>query len=409
MRTVSTRKRGKTWYYSFECTDGISKKRKRVEKGGFETKKEAFEEGTKALAKYFYGDISILNSKVKFGDFLQEWLRIKSTSVRPKTLLTYQAMVKAISGVLGSKNLQDIRAKHIEETMIFFNSRGYSKETLKKVIYVIKQSLDYAIYPAELIQFNPAKNIKIPKNAIEKVIERKVISKSEYEEILNQCPLGHSCHVPIVVVYHTGLRAGEVLGLTWDDVDFTNKTISVTKQIIFSGKSYFLGPPKTKTSVRVIPIDDALLDFLRQWKNLQSENYISDKGYMENFTDDENRIWSITKEAKTGQNLKLQDFVCTNLKGKLVKYPTLKDFARKHGFNFHSLRHTHATFCAENGAPLKGLAGRMGHSNISITANLYTHETEKMQKETLFAFQQGMSKNEKRRQNVGKKPKPIED
>lgn len=51
----------------------------------------------------------------------------------------------------------------------------------------------------------------------------------------------------------------------------------------------------------------------------------------------------------------------------------------------------------------------MGHSNISITANLYTHETEKMQKETLVAFQQGMSKNEKRRQNVDKKFEPIED
>ncbi|MBO6177738.1 MAG: hypothetical protein J6O04_01010 [Selenomonadaceae bacterium] len=62
---------------------------------------------------------------------MQEWLRIKSTSVRPKTLLTYQAMVKAINGVLGSKDLQDIRAKHVEETMIFFNSRGYSKETFR--------------------------------------------------------------------------------------------------------------------------------------------------------------------------------------------------------------------------------------------------------------------------------------
>ena len=384
MRTVSTRKRGKTWYYSFECGDNIAGQRKRVEKGGFETKKEAFEAGTKALAKYFSGDLSVASSKMTMDIFLKEWLRIKSTSIRPKTFSIYNYVVKSISGILGDKSLKDIRPKHIEEMMVRLKNKGYSKGTLTRFLVVLKQIFDYAIYPAELRQDNPAKYIKLPKNAPENVIERRVISETELNQILKNIPFGHYCHVPIIIVYHTGLRAGEVLGLTWEDIDLTNKTISINKQLVFADK-YILTPPKTSTSKRIIPIDDNLVKFLRKWREYQNNLRLSQSKYKENYTDEENRIWSITKDAKT--KFKFQNFVCTHSIGTVVKYSELQTIARKYGFNFHSLRHTHATLCAENGAPIKGLAGRLGHSNITLTANLYTHETEKMQAETLDAFQ----------------------
>lgn len=127
----------------------------------------------------------------------------------------------------------------------------------------------------------------------------------------------------------------EVLGLTLEDIDLTNKTISINKQLVFADK-YILTPPKTSTSKRIIPIDYTLVEFLQKWREYQNNIRLSQPKYKENYTDEENRIWSITKDAKT--KFKFQNFVCTHSTGTVVKYAELQTIACKYGFNFHSLR-----------------------------------------------------------------------
>lgn len=99
------------------------------------------------------------------------------------------------------------------------------------------------------------------------------------------------------------------------------------------------------------------------------------------------------KQARPDDGMALRSLVCTQSSGKAVSRSTFTYAMEKIGINAHSLRHTHATLCAENGAPAKGLAGRLGHKNTSITENLYTHETEAMQGAALNAFEKAFKKS----------------
>ncbi len=98
-------------------------------------------------------------------------------------------------------------------------------------------------------------------------------------------------------------------------------------------------------------------------------------------------LWQMQKQAAPQKGMKRRQLVCTGKNGNCVSKTSLTYALRKAGINSHSFRHTHATLCAESGAPAKGIAGRLGHSSTAITDNLYTHETETMQENTLEAFE----------------------
>ncbi len=83
--------------------------------------------------------------------------------------------------------------------------------------------------------------------------------------------------------------------------------------------------------------------------------------------------------------------VCTDKDGRLAHGSIVKRQMKEHGVNFHSFRHTHATICAENGAPPKGLAGQFGHKTTNLKENLYTHETQRIQQETMAVFECALS------------------
>ena len=84
------------------------------------------------------------------------------------------------------------------------------------------------------------------------------------------------------------------------------------------------------------------------------------------------------KQAQPGKGMTRRALVCTDERGKAIPEKSLSQKLKQHGVNAHSFRHTHATICAENGAPPKGIAARLGHSTPIITETLYTHGTDKM-------------------------------
>ena len=390
MAKVSTRKRGKTWYYSIEATEyTVDGKRRRVEKGGFATKKEAEEAGAKAQVSLARGNVAILSEKISVKDFLAEWLTKKEKELRPTTATRYRAALKAPAAFFGDKSLQKLRPRDVEALMQDLAKRGLARGTIGKTLTTLKDALSYAVFPLELIQGNPAQYIKVPKNAPAKVIERVVIRQDKLDELLTAYPFGNQLHLPIVIAYHTGMRMGEVLGLCWDCVDLSAGTITVARQLGYTtATGYYFGEPKTATSKRTIPIDGELIALLKRWKRQQAQNELEcGGGYFYSYEGTKGELWQVSKVEPPEKGFVRRELVCTHGNGKRVPHDTLRAGLRQHGVNSHSLRHTHATLCAENGAPIKGLAGRLGHTNISITANLYTHETEKMQSEVLAAFE----------------------
>ena len=198
-----------------------------------------------------------------------------------------------------------------------------------------------------------------------------------------------------MIAYHTGMRLGEVLGLAWDCVDMDTETISVKRQLIYTVETgHAFGPPKTSSSVRSIPIGAELLATLKKWKVQQTANEVKHgRAYLYTYEDKSNRVWQMQKQEAPKKGMIRRALICTHENGKIITHGPFMQALRNHGINAHSLRHTHATICAENGAPSKGLAGRLGHSNTAITENLYTHETMRMQEKTLEAFEREKKKS----------------
>ena len=223
----------------------------------------------------------------------------------------------------------------------------------------------------------------IPRN----VVKRHIISLERFRTLLKKYPFGTPAYIPLMLLYHTGMRISEVLGLTWQDIDFAKKRINLWRQIKYRSKrGYFFQTLKSKSSERYIIIDDYLLGELLRWKARQAENEEKfGDSYVYIYREDSGHVQRQSKSfpAPAGEKVSL---VCVREDGQMLVENTLGRILHKEGINAHSFRHTHTTQLAEIGVSAKSIAGRLGHADATITQNLYTHNTEKMQEEAVIKF-----------------------
>ena len=395
MSQVRTRKRGKTFSYIFEAGKTSDGKRKVVEKGGFATQKEAYNAGVAAYTDWLHGNIGITGIKITFKDFMTNWLeKVVALNVKENSLQNYRARFKIyIEPYLGNKKIQDITPATIDKFMRELTSKGFSKNTLSSVHSFLSHALDYAVYPAQIISSNPAKYISVSKKAPTNVVQRTIITQEKFNELLEKYPFGSSMYIPLLLLYHTGMRISEVCGLTWDEVDFKKKTINLRHQIIYiRRKGQYFTTLKTETSNREIVMGKSLIDELQRWKKQQTENEseLTDR-YVYVYRDSEGKI--IQQSRGLNLNAEKVSLVCTFREGRAVLKYHITQTLTNENLNAHSFRHTHATVLIENGATPKGVAGRLGHSNAVITQNLYTHNTRKLQDDTLAIFEKTLQTN----------------
>lgn len=387
MAKIRTRKRGKTWSYSFEIgKDPASGKRKMKEKGGFESQDAAYDAGVEAYADWKHGNIGITSERVTVNDFFASWIEhVVRPNVTRGTYQQYESRYRtAIAPYVGAMYMQDVKPRDVDRIVRDLAAKGKSHETILNTLTVLKTMMKYAVYPAELIPSNPAASISIPKSAPVKVLERRVISKEEFAAVLESfVGKRHPCRMPVLLGYYAGLRIGEALGLCWNDVDFKKKCLVVERQLR-PGKTrheFYFDPPKTPTSRRKIYLSDALLDELKAWHKWQQENRLRlGRAYQITYQRADHSLSCLPLVEKT--DAKEMHLVCTDEYGLPVKRDTLMYRLRHLGINFHSLRHTHATRLIEAGAKPVDVAARLGHADVSLTENLYSHDTEKMARET---------------------------
>ena len=180
--------------------------------------------------------------------------------------------------------------------------------------------------------------------------------------------------------YKDALRLGEAFGLTWDDVDFDENTISINRQVQWdeTKKLWYFSKPKYN-SFRTIDMDQDFMDLLKRERErqLKAQDYYADL-YTVNH-ENGNRQLNTTGDGNPVSLINIREndeFIMPrtmqHTSGVIhhkMNYPE---------FDFHSLRHTHATMLAENDAPSKYLQDRLGHKNLKITMRFYLHLTEKM-------------------------------
>ena len=390
MSKIMILKRGSTYSYRFDAGKTAEGKRKRVQKGGFATRKDAQDAGAIAYADWKHGNVGITSARIRLDAFLQKWLAGPvRQNTRSITASNYEALVRNhIVPILGSKYLQDLKPADVATWMDAQAAEGYSYNTLKSAHTVLKTALSYAVYPAQLISSNPALYIKVPRNAPKNVVKRSIIPPEQVACLLETYPEDHPMHIVLLLLYHTGMRISEVVGLTWEHVQADPPAIDVKEQILVhpSDHKLHIAPPKTRTSLRSIPIDDGLLRALTAWKKHQAENELrAGDTYIYQYASPDGMILQQSKGLPSAGLKRIQP-VCTLKTGALMQAQYVFRYLRKEGLNAHSFRHTHATMLIEGGATPKGVAGRLGHAKTSITEDLYTHETKAMQQDTLDVF-----------------------
>ena len=225
MSKIRIRKRGNTYSYSFD----ISKNPRRMkEKGGFATEDEAFDAGVKAYTDWKSGNIGITSERVKLRDYLASWLEnVVRPNVKRTTFKSYHnAIGSRITPQIGDIYLQELRPRDIDLWVNELAHAGLSQGTIRQTKTVLSIALKYAIYPAELITANPTTGINIPRSAPHKVVMRTIITPEQFAAI----PESNKYYPLLKILYHTGLRISEALGLTWDDIDLETGAVSISRQ-----------------------------------------------------------------------------------------------------------------------------------------------------------------------------------
>ena len=212
------------------------------------------------------------------------------------------------------------------------------------------------------------------------------ITSEQMGLIFKRFPEGSSSYLPLLLGYKCGLRIGETFGLTWDCIDFDAKTLTVNKQVLWherdrktgaAGYWYFSAPKYN--SVRTIEISADVADALTREKARQDKApALYEELYTRNYRDENDRL-NTTGDGEEVQ-LVMRRMDGTYIISRNMQYVS-RVATRELGlkkFDYHSLRHTHATILAEKGATPKYVQHRLGHKNIQVTMQIYQHLTEKM-------------------------------
>lgn len=309
-------------------------------------------------AKYIDEHSSITEANAMMVDaWFEYWISIKEKTVRPNTVRNYRERYhRNISKVIGKMLLIDVKPIHCQKIFSDMADEGYKTTTIYQTRIALYNMLDFAKENDVIINNPCKKSVKSDmgqpsdkKEALTIDVQRKFLEAARDQSYENQYRF----------VLQTGLRTGELVGLKWDDIDFKNKTLTISRTMEYRYKvgEWRIGPPKSESGYRTVPLTDEAIRILKAQKEKNS------------------KIKVIPMEWAD------QVFLCR--KGEPVKNSTydtaLFKICDKVGikrFSMHVLRHTFATRCIEAGMMPKTLQKILGHSNIGITMNLYVHITE---------------------------------
>ena len=408
MAKVSTRNRNKdkyykdgrkkpaNWEYRFPIAS-VNGKRQHASQAGFNTQKEALEAGTKALAEYLNAGSYHKPSDISVADYLDQWLeQYVNMNLRPNTQSTYKGLVNNhIKPAVGHFRLSSLTPSALQGFVNDQKNKGFSKQHVDLILSTFKGALNYAIEPLQLIQSNPMMYVKAPKME-KKPRKRIIIQLEDWNRIMDRYPFESKHHVPMMIGFHTGLRIGEVYGLTWDNVDLEAGTITVMRQqskvkiMENVNARWCFAPPKSKASYRTVKIGQTLIDVLKKHKLRQKEQKLACGEYYIKYKTKhiKEEIYDLIKVPDGDV-----DLVCTAEDGSWMSPETFRHCSKtiqtklNIKFEFHALRHTHATLLAESGVNPKNLQMRLGHEKIETTLQTYIHDTEAMADQTVDMFE----------------------
>lgn len=373
------KKRGENWSVIIELPKDINTgKRKQKWYTVKGNKNDAEKFLTEKLRELDTG-ILIDTKKMKFGEYLDYWLKEYCyNNLSINTIEGYEQYIERhIKPSLGNIELDKLRPLQLQS---FYSEKlktgkingkgGLSKQTVRTLHRIIHGALTQAV-KWQLIVRNVADCVEPPKP---KKYEAKFLD-TEQTNLLIEKVQKTDIYIPVIIAIYTGMRRGEVLGLSWENINFEKKYIKVVQELSCTKQGLKILPPKTNKSIRNIAIPDTLIKILKIHKAKQMENKLL--------------------LGKEYQNI---DMVCTYPNGKLfypkrfsAKFHELLEKNKLPIVRFHDLRHSHASLLVKLGIQPKVISERLGHSNIGITMDLYSHLYEEADKEVADMFEKVIS------------------
>lgn len=310
-----------------------------------------------------------------FGDWAERWLKLKEAEVSHGRYQSYKYRIDGLS-YLHKMQITKIRNIDIQDIILDKAKDGCSEKTLKEYKSVCSQIFKLAI-SNRVIDFNPAADVKIP--SVETYSDRRALTEEERSWIT--APSDHRGKTAAMIMMFAGLRRGELIALTWRDIDLDSKTITVNKAVeMVDGKSVLKNHTKTDAGMRTVYIPQILTDYLKTQDKGTSLHVCPDaKGGMMSESAWK-RLWN---SYLAELNFRFGDFsheMVTDENGKLTQFKLPKSrFAPKHipmvipRFTAHWLRHTFITMMYFAGVDVLTAKEQAGHADIQTTMEIYTH------------------------------------
>lgn len=305
-------------------------------------------------------------------EWFNEWWENIIFDLSPNTRRNYKERYEInVKPVIGTMNITDVKPMHCKKVLKQMDDK-YAGSTIRQT-YITMGTLFKSALMNDLISKHPMDGVQYSK-PIRAVDDIKYLTVEEQRIFLETAKSSHNYN-QYALILETGLRTGELIGLTWQDIDWENRTLSITKTLEYryKQKCWRAGAPKTQTSYRTIPLTDRAYNILLGL-------------YEKRTTRKESSLLSQVLEyidRRSGKKAKLamRDLVFINWRtGEPTKnssYDThlykLCDTAGISRFSMHALRHTFATRAIEYGVQPKVLQKLLGHSSIKTTMDRYVH------------------------------------
>lgn len=339
--------------------------------------------------------ISIEKTTISINDVYNKWLKLKR-GLKDNTFQNYQYMYnKFVYDRFGKHKLVDLRRSDVKAFYVELADGGMTVNTIDSIHSVLHQVIEMAV-DDDIIRYNPADRAltELKKTGLYRNPKRRALTQNEesiFIDFIENSPKYMRWYPVFLTFLKTGLRVGELTGLTWNDIDFVNNVIYVNRTLVYYRRlsdghnHYMINTPKTKAGTRIVPMLPEVKEALLLEKQYQRDLGIICKSVIDGYTDfvflnSEGNVLNYTATNKVLDKI-VRDCNKEIKKNSLIDEPLLLPHISNHIF-----RHTFATRLNEANLNFKAIQAILGHSDIQTTMDIYTDATPELVQNAMIMF-----------------------
>lgn len=379
---ASFRKRGNSWYYLIQ--GGINPKTGKyvqIQRGGFKTKKDAQVAAAEAQVSVDSGTF-VASHRVRFQDVATDWLKSYALNVKKSSVRIREHQIALLCEVLGKIPLQSITPKVYQRALDTLTESGFAANTISGAHTTARMIFKRAC-ECYLLKEDPSRFARPPRRQSRSIQQLEAVPRYLEKEQLHAFLAAArekglaGDYALFTLLAYTGMRVGELLALTWQDIDKEEGTVSISKTLYIpdnNASHYELLPPKTVSGYRVIDVPQEVMTALAGWRH---EYLLEKMRWGPDWHDAYDFIFPAVNRHGYPRTQKQVQVRIDRLQ-KLLKLPVR--------ITPHVFRHTHISLLAEAGVALHEIMDRVGQTDDETTKRVYLHVTEHRKKEASRLF-----------------------